>query len=386
MGTTRTVLAAVGDVHDMRTWSGIPFHALQAGRAEGLIDAGLALRTTGAVWRLRRIAWNLSSILRGRGAGGYQYSVRFLEELWSAHRHAVANARVINCFQLYPPSLVEQAGMERWYFLDQTLLQLFDHYGIRSTIGRSIARDALEREREGYQRASGIVMHSRWAAASVVRDYGIAPAKVAVVVPGANIDHRASECSMGRHRAASPREGGPLRLVFVGRNPARKGLDRLLRAFRIARSRGAKCALRVIGCAPGELPKELRTIPGVEWLGFVDKWRDAARFLQAVGECDVGCLLSRAEAGGIGLREYHALGLAVIGPDVGGSPDHVIREAAELVSPDASDEEIAELLVNLAQDRDRVQRMRDLSWEHRAEMHWSASMRHLAQEMGRADR
>lgn len=379
-------LAAIGDANDIRTWSGIPFHELQEGRRQGVIDAGLPLRADGRAWAARRSGWNLASVLRGQGRGGYQYSVSFLERLWAPFRHEVRGTRVINCFQLYPPSVVADDSVERWYHLDQTLLQLFDDYGLRNSIGRRIAADAFERERLGYERAAGVVMHSRWAAESVIRDYGIAPEKVAVVVPGANLD------SDGCTRWANARDshartgavhGGPLRLVFVGKQPERKGLGRLLRALALARTQGANCTLRIIGCTRENLPAELRHTPGVEWVGFIDKRRDAEAYLNAVADCDIGCLLSRAEAGGIGLREYHALGLAVIGPDVGGSPDHVIPEAATLVPPNATDESIAELLLALDAHRDRVERMRAVSWERRNEMTWAATLARMGELVGR---
>lgn len=382
----KTFLAAVGDANDIRSWSGIPYHELQEGRRQGVIDVGLPLSTEGRLWSARRYAWNLASVLLGRGRGGYQYSVGFLEMLWAPHLQQLQEGRVINCFQLYPPSLVADERVELWFHLDQTLLQLFDAYGVRGSIGRRIAAGALARERQGYERAAGVVMHSHWAAESVIRDYGIDADKVFVVLPGANLDpdvyaQWAATRILGEAAAAS---AGALRLVFVGKHPERKGLDRLLRALTLARAQGADCTLRIIGCRPDDLPPALRNTQGVEWVGFIDKRRDAEGYLNAVAACDIGCLLSRAEAGGIGLREYHALGLAVIGPDVGGSPDHVIPEAARLVTPQASDEEIAALILELTRDREAVQRMREISWGRRQEVTWQASVARLAEVMGKA--
>lgn len=379
MTRRRTLIAAVGDANDIRSWSGIPYHELQAGREQGLIDVGLPLSTDSWIWTARRTLWNLASLLSGRGRGGYQYSVSFLETLWAPHRDELRNGRVINCFQLYPPSLVADGSVELWFHLDQTLLQLFDTYGVRESIGKRIAAQALAREREGYEQATGVVMHSHWAAESVIRDYGIDPGKVSVVVPGANLDSvaYAGWASAQIPGSAAAVAGGPLRLVFVGKHPVRKGLDRLLRALTLARAEGANCTLRIIGCTPDDLAPELRDTQGLEWIGFIDKRRDAQGYLNAVGECDIGCLLSRAEAGGIGLREYHALGMAVMGPDVGGSPDHVIPEAARLVGPHASDEAIAALILELDRDRSEVQRMREVSWARRREVTWESSVARL---------
>jgi len=377
-----TFLAAIGDSNDPSTWSGIPYHILQQARKQGLIQVGLPLSVTSAGWWRRRLVWNICSVMSGRGTGGFQYSVGFLERLWRPFHELIVRHRVINCFQLFPPSIVSNANVERWYFLDQTLHQLFDQYGVRTSIGRRIADDAIDRERIGYEAAAGIVMHSRWAANSVIRDYGIDPSKVFVVVPGANIDTNAARHWSAIRETSSSGSRSSLQLVFVGKDPHRKGLDRLLRAYAIVRGQGLDCKLRIIGCTREGIAQEIGDLPGIEWLGFVDKRDDPYRYVTLVGDCDIGCLLSRAEAGGIGLREFHSLGLAVIGPDVGGSPDHVLPGAATLVSPIESDEEVATLISEFVADRDRVRLMRTLSWQNREEMSWDTSIRRLSAIMG----
>jgi glycosyltransferase involved in cell wall biosynthesis len=375
-------LAAVGDANDIRTWSGTPFHLLETARPEGVIDDGLGFEIFERFRQWRRYAWNIASLLRGRGRGGYQFSNACVERLWASDPRPLAGSRVINCFQLYPVSVLQNPAVERWYYIDQTMRQFFEGYGLRETIGDWIADDVLQRETFGYRHAAGIVTHSHWAAQSVVRDYGIAPERVHVIVPGANLadaDYR--QWAEGR-KPPQTAASGPLKLVFVGTNPQRKGLDRLLRAFVLARHAGADCSLMVIGSLPETVDAPRRAVPGVEWRGFIDKRRALREFMDTVAACDVGCLLSRAEAGGIGLREYHALGLAVLGPDVGGSPDHVLREASELIAPGASDEAIAERLLVLSRDRARIQHWRSISWQQREAVSWRRSVAQFAQLPG----
>ena len=69
---SHTFLAAVGDVNDPITWSGIPYHFLQAAKADGLIDEGLPLNASGPEWTRRRVLWNLGRVLTLRGKGGYR--------------------------------------------------------------------------------------------------------------------------------------------------------------------------------------------------------------------------------------------------------------------------------------------------------------------------
>lgn len=374
----RVLLAAVGDVNDISTWSGTPYHLLQAARGAGVIDDGLALEPRARFRQLRRYAWNLAAILRGRGRGGYQFSEACLDRLWQPQQAALSGTRALNCFQLYPRTVLDDTRIEKWFYIDQTMPHYLEGYGLGMDIGGGTIRDILRREGEGYRQAAGIITHSHWAARSVITDYGIAAEKVHVVVPGANLDPEAYREWSAQRAPPVVDASKPLQLVFVGKTPLRKGLDRLIRAVQRARRAGAQCQLRVIGCTPELLPMELRTVEGVEWLGFIHKQQHARAYLDAVASCDVGCLLSHAEAGGMCLREFHALGLAVIAPAVGGSPDHVLTGAAHLVTPQASDEEIAALLLRLSQNRAEVQALRDLSWARRQEVLWSHSVTQLA--------
>src|SRR6266480_1879134 len=258
----RVYLAVVGDANSPVTWSGIPYHFLQAGKAKGLFDEGLALSADSREWQARRVSWNLMRLFQGDRRGGYQYSVTFLERLWAPVQHKLSDSVVVNCFQLFAPSVIANQTIEKWFFIDQTLLQLFDHYGLRSSVGRRIAREAIEREREGYHAARGVIAHSSWAAKSLIADYDVPPDRVHVVVPGANLDPaeyaRWEIEEEVRHRDDIEEKERPLRLVFVGKEWHRKGLDRLLRALRLARRSGANIMLRVIGCRRELLPQDLR--------------------------------------------------------------------------------------------------------------------------------
>ncbi|MEK6280454.1 MAG: glycosyltransferase family 4 protein [Acidobacteriota bacterium] len=381
MAKPKTFLAAIGDANNPITWSGIPYHFLQSARSAGLIDEGLQLSSEGGEWRARRIAWNIRRLATGERYGGYQYSPTFLEKLWSRSLRQITDGTVINCFQLFPPSVVKDPTVRKWFFIDQTLLQLFDYYDQRQMIGRRIARETVEQEREGYHAAVGIIAHSKWAAKSVINDYGIAANKVHVVVPGANLDcieyARWETAEVKQRHLHWEIRDRPLRLVFVGKHWSRKGLDRLLRAMKIARLSGSKATLRIIGCRREDLPSDLRILDGIEWMDFIDKRSDGLRFFRAVAECDVGCLLSRVEAGGIALREYHALGLVALGPDTGGAREHMIQDGSVPVSPRATEEEIANTLIELESNPTWFDSLRIAAWKRRRSALWDESVRQM---------
>jgi glycosyltransferase involved in cell wall biosynthesis len=276
------------------------------------------------------------------------------------------------------------ASVERWYYVDSTLRQVIDYYQERIPPGH--AAEVFAREGDGYRSAAGVMTMSRFAADSVVRDYGVDPAKVHVVVPGANLtqevfDAFEREATAWRDpatgRATNRPADDPPRLVFVGRAVARKGLDRLLGALRIARGRGGRATLRVIGLEASAVPPDLRAVPGVEWLGLVSRRTEAGRFCRLVAECDVGCLLSRQEMAGISLREFVALGLPVIGPLTGGSPDQMSPDSSVGVTPEATDEELADLLMTLETDRPTWDRRRAAAWATRRDVLWGPSIQRM---------
>lgn len=373
-------LAALGDVTDPATFSGTPYHCLEAGRAAGVFAGGLPLSAAGPAWRLRRGAWNLAAFLAGGGCGGFQYSDAFLDRLWRrADLGGGDCVRLLNFFQLFPERSPHPPDVRRWFYIDQTLQQLFASYTLAQPVPAVRQADAIRRESAQYLAAEGVVCQSAWAAASVLGDYGVPRERVHVVLPGANFPAAA----LARWEATAPvrpprrREGDPLRLVFVGKDWRRKGLDRLLRAVRIARGQGASIRLLVIGVERAALPARLARTASVRWLGVVDKTADPDRFIELLAGADVGCLLSRAEAGGISLREFVRLGLPTIAPDVGGAPEYVVPAATTLIPPDAPDAAIAGRLVELAFDHDYLERQRQAARAGRHTAGWNRSVARL---------
>lgn len=375
-------VAAVGDANDYRTWSGIPFHFLRAGQAAGVLDTGLALSAAGWRWNARRIFWNLKELISTGRRGGYQFTEGFLSRLWRQAEPLYPRDVVISCFPLLPKSVRTDPSIQKWFFIDQTLSQLFFYYGVADTISPRTCEDALAREDLNYRSAKGIIAHSKWAAASLANDYGVPTEKIHVVIPGANLDRLAYERWAARREGIEGRESaGSLSLVFVGNYWARKGLDRLIDAFSIAKSHGAAVTLKIIGFPRESAPLRYWSLPGISWLGSIDKRTEAERFMNELDECDIGCLLSRQEAGGIVLREYHALGLAALAPDTGGAPEHTIAEAAILVSPEMNNSSIAAIITQLASNPARVAAMKRAAWERRHEFTWDHAVAQIARNI-----
>ncbi len=376
-----TYLSAIGDPNDLHTLSGMPYYMLQEGLAQGVFAGCLQLGNNGFATHVRRWGWNLAQATTVGGVGGYQYSQSFLERVWAPYRRLLAGKRVINLFQLCAPSILADPDIEKWFFVDLSLKQLFDEYHCRQDVGWRIARAALRREAEGYARADGVIAASRYTADGLVKDAGVPRERIHIIHPAASLDweHYARwEASVSDRREAEEEVPRDLRLVTVVEHWHRKGLDRLLGGLALARRQGLRASLRVIGCVRESLPENLRDVSGVEWLGFVNKSPDPSRYMQLVSECDIGCLLSRAEATGLAVRDYQALGLVVFGTNAGGAADFHYPESTVEVRTTDDNEIIAQKLLSLEHDPQCVARLRRAAWRLRRQALWGPAIEQLA--------
>ncbi|MFG6511435.1 MULTISPECIES: glycosyltransferase family 4 protein [unclassified Sulfitobacter] len=374
--TKQLMVACVGSTNNPNDFGGLPYHLVEAGRENGVIKGGFSFGASRLNLRIGRYLWNARHYAKARKYGGFQYSETFLRSLWRQVPDVEKRAPIINLFQLYPKAEMERAT-PKFFYLDQTLSQVFHYYGSGSSMSAGWRNDVLNRERQQYAAAEKVFFRSHWAASRAKIDYGLPDTKVAVVLPGANINKEVLDTFDREHQVQEPARN-ELRLVFVGKEWRRKGLDRLLRAMKIADSQGARLSLSVIGMRPEEEVLKIAEGLQVNWLGFVDKARDPMGFVHLLSQHDIGVLLSRQEAGGVSLREFGRLGMPVIGPNTGGSPEFAMAESAKLVSPCASDLEISEILLDLSADPNALYLAKREAWERRLDFDWTAAVDKLA--------
>lgn len=369
----RIAFAMVGDVNDPGIASGTPYFALTYAARLGLDVRGLRLCAEGPAWKRRRILWNARQLLSTGTRGGYQYSEAFLTRLWQADP-PTADEDLINMFQIYPSSIFRTHEGRLFFYVDQTLQQMFDTYGL--SLPDAVMCDAMARERNQYHQAEMVLTQSAYAARSVIEEYCVPPEKVRAVIGGANLEPDVLDA--WESTARPERAPGALRLVFVGKDWQRKGLDRLIAGMVRARAQGAALELRVLGVRKQDVPEALARVEGIDWAGFIDKRHEAQRFVELVSSCDVGCLLSRAEAGGMSLREFCRLGLVTLAPAVGGSPEYVLPEASHLVGAEDDADRIAAILHRLATDEVLLARQRATAWAARRQASWEQPIAEIA--------
>jgi glycogen synthase len=348
--TNATVaLVCRGNSEDPADWSGIP-NSL----ARGLEEIGIEVRHVSAELPepFRRICRRL-----------------FADEDYTTLWTAVARARlwragaVGGILQIGTEFRVPMRAVGRLVtFEDMTVRQhvdLGDEWVTRLP-RRSI--DAwIERQRRIYEQASVCCVMSRWAAESVIGDYGVSPEKVRVVGAGPN------------HVVEPPahRDWTVPRFLFIGRQWRRKNLPAVLRAFALVRRDVPAARLDVVGGAPRE------SIPGVTFHGplrlDVPDERGRVEDLLRMATCLV--MPSLREAFGIVYIEAGMAGIPSIGTAVGGARE-AIGAGGRVVNPGDDDELLAAMReLSVAECAARLGMM---AQEHAGQFSWRAVAQRLA--------
>jgi glycosyltransferase involved in cell wall biosynthesis len=341
---SRRALVAYGDVNRVRTWGGIPYFFLQAGRRNGLFQAGTSIHPER--FRYRRLIWNALRPLTLNRPRGFQYSQAYLRDVWADRGEPDGITEYVSFFQPLPPIDVVREPVN--YYIDATMHQYFEDY--RRRLGRRIHAEVLSREKEAYLAARFIFCMSRWCADDVEAFYGISPEKVRVILPGANIDE-SSVPTMTRWDGSL----SPLRLGLIGVDWERKGGPTLLEAATKLQSMGHSVEVVVIGPEASTLPSH----PALRAIGFIDKGRDLSRFVELVRSFHFGCLVSHAEASGFSTLECLRLGVPVIVRDVGGLPENVPENAGLVLPAEQTGDRLVEELVAVLSAPERYAKMRE---------------------------
>jgi glycosyltransferase involved in cell wall biosynthesis len=356
-------IAAVGDVADPATWSGIPWHFLSAAKQAGWRTEPWRLNWAALGWNRRW--WNLGQALRGHGMGGYQYSPAFLDRAEAMIPASRWRGWILSFNQHFPRARsVTERGGRPVHYLDATFASFCEADGLAAHLPRTIQSEACRVERENLQASEQVVTMARWAADSVAEHCGVPRSRVATILPGANIDLPAgydfpvTEGRPGRDR--------PLMLGFVGKDWRRKGLPFLLEVSDELGRRGVRAEVRCAGHAPPDLARR----PGVSFAGFIDKSLQPGEFLRFLAGCDVGCLFSTHEPLGISTLEFLRAGVPVAGFAVEGLQDTLPPDAGWRFDPTTSAGEVADALQQTYADAAQVEQLRSGARAWSAEVTW----------------
>ncbi|HEX2079755.1 MAG TPA: glycosyltransferase family 4 protein [Longimicrobium sp.] len=196
-------------------------------------------------------------------------------------------------------------------------------------------------DRRVFRAAAAITATSRWAADDLLRDQPALKERVHVMpypVPLEGFD-----AGWIDERAARPPEG-PVRLLFIGGDWARKGGPELLEAWR-AGGFAERAVLDVVTDSPAVTPLDaggLAVHRGVR--AYTPAWFDLWR------RADVFAMPTRGEAFGMVFQEAAAAGLPAIGTRINAIPEIVQHAATGLLVPPGDPRALADALRRLVED------------------------------------
>ena len=381
----RTYVVGCDVKRDIRVLSGITYHLAQQGVEDGLLSGMMNLYPRGiGDWRVfaRAGLWKLSGGLRGRH--GFKFTDGYLDGIWTHGLPALRDSIVINNFQLFGSHFLQSHrafGIEPYFYIDGTLDEYFGDYRAFDTakIDETAMRHALTVEREGYATCRKIVVMSRRTAVNITQHYDVPQRKIHIVPPGANIPERLLETLDSRPDRGRQADRRPFIIGFIGLYPERKGLPTIAEAVHLLRGAGYDIRLHVIGNCPPDIARR----DGIVNFGLIDKSVDMDRFIEIVRNVDVGCMLSRAELTGIALLEFLRMGVPIIATDVGGIPDIVDLGAGYVVPPQISPGDLAQRLVRMIDEPERLAELQENAWRRRHNASWRRVVHELKAVLNR---
>ena len=213
---------------------------------------------------------------------------------------------------------IDTMGKPVVYLSDATFPAMVGYYPAFSRLFKWNVRQGTEIERHSLDKASAIVLSSDWSAASAVNDLHQPRGKVHVVEFGANIDEKdivrpAFSCN------------GRLDVLFMGVEWERKGGDVAVEAVRRLNEDGVPSTLHIVGIR--ELPPQVARLPYINYIGFLNKNvpEQYQRLVEAIRQCRLLLLPTKAECAGVAFCEASAYGMPVFTYDTGGIPNYVLN-------------------------------------------------------------
>lgn len=312
-GALSVALASVGDPESPGTWSGVTAGVLGGLRELGVHTAALNIALAPGLEQAMLGCAALASANRF-DAEGAALTMR-VHSLRA--RRALGHARLDGVIQIgtsfvLPPHIPFVTLEDMTLRQGSTVHPVFSRMSARGVAGWETRRRAI------YAHARMCTVASRWAAASLLEDYGLAPERVGVVGFGAT------------HTASVPtRAWTQPRFLFVGIDWERKGGPAVLRAFARLRETHPDAVLDLVG---GHPPVHE---PGVNAHGVLSRARNSDRelILELFARATCFVMPSLVEPFGIAYVEAACAGVASIGTSVGGAPDVIGSDGGVVVDP-----------------------------------------------------
>ena len=357
---------------DKTAWSGLNYKIRESIEKAGCEVVWLNSRPNGKFAKLCRL-WN--ELVHGKSTM-FEHT-RFFFRL---RAKAIDKTMIDQCDVLFFPRGAQvmnylQCGKPFIYYSDATFRLLCRYYWKPLTKWQHRIGDSLESY--AIKNSCINIRASRWAADSVIHDYGYDADHTYVLGFGANLE----DADM---KPVEPYSGqGRLNILFSGVDWSRKGAEIAIHTVELLNKKGVDVRLYLVGLM--SVPKCYQDHPFVVNVGFLNKSfpEQYDKYIQIVQMCHLFLLPTRAECAGIVFGECSAYGIPIYTYDTGGIGDYVFNELNGYRLPiTAGPEEFAEKIVSsLSAEKQQslhegclcVYRER-LSWNV-----WSNGFRHILQ-------
>ncbi len=317
MDKRRIVVGYVCDSNpfvDKTAWSGLNYKIRESIENAGCKVIWLNCRPNGKLAKFCRL-WNE----RFHGKTTMFEHTRFFFRLRAM---AIDKTKINQCDILFFPRGAQvmkylQCDKPFIYYSDATFQLLCGYYWKPLTkwqyrVGNSLESYAILNSRIN-------IRASRWAADSVVHDYGYDLAHTYVLGFGANLEE-------GDMKPVVPYSGqGRLNILFSGVDWKRKGAEIAIRTVELLNERGVDAHLYLVGLR--SVPEPYQNHPYVENVGYLNKSipEQYDIYVQTVRKCHLFLLPTRAECAGIVFGECSAYGIPIYTYDTGGIGDYVFN-------------------------------------------------------------
>lgn len=203
-----------------------------------------------------------------------------------------------------------------FYYADASFKNMLNYYW--KEVHPWIVKEANLLEWKAIHRATINIRASKWAADSVINDYGFDINRTFVLPLGPTLESKDL-------LPVDPYNGGILNVLFSGVEWERKGGDVAVKSVDRLNQLGIKANLVIVGIR--ELPLEYKELPFIECVGFLDKnvENQYQQYIKTIKRCNILLLPTKAECAGIVFSEASAFGLPIFTYDTGGIGDYVFN-------------------------------------------------------------
>lgn len=354
-----------GDIYDRRSWSGTI--SFLAGRLSGRHE--VVPIVVNDIWKKY---FNKLVTVATLGRRHHSRFPLYVEKLVLAHR-----IKRSHCDLYFAPAVSEMVAcggipedVKVVYLSDATYHLMLDYYLFNETpYDREYSNEMEER---ALSRADAVILSSDWAVNDARRYYGIEQDKLHRLCFGANLPDRYSSV------AKNLDSGRPVRLLLVGVDWERKGIDIAIETVRSLNGRedGRSYELTIVGF---DGPRDAGSMDAhVHYAGRLDKnsSEELNMLVRRYQDSDLFILPTRAECAGIVFSEAAMYGLPTFTYATGGVESYVESGVTGVCLPPGSDaERFADVISTMVHSGDYAQYSAQARAKYEAELNWDVWFR-----------